>query len=70
MSEYQEFLEEKKKIDHYFNKGFKVHNLYENLSGMFIEFTLSDESLDQERIQLHLVTAEARKYISTLLMVK
>ena len=69
MTEYEEFLEEKKKIDNYFREDYKVHNVYENLSGMFIEFTSIDDSFEQEVVQLQLVTSEARKYISTLLMI-
>ncbi len=63
MSEYTMFLEEKNKIDYFFDQGYKMQSLYENLSGTFIEF-----SLNEENVQLQLVTPEGRKYIATKLM--
>lgn len=63
MSEYNIFLEEKNKIDHFFDQGYQLQSLFENLSGMFVEF-----SLNEENIQLQLVTPEGRKYIATKLM--
>lgn len=63
MSEYSIFLEEKNKIDNFFDRGYKIQSLFENLSGTFVEF-----SLNEENVQLQLVTPEGRKYIGTKLM--
>ncbi|MFP3918175.1 hypothetical protein U5N28_10220 [Lysinibacillus telephonicus] len=63
MSEYAMFLEEKNKIDYFFDHGYQIQSLFENLSGTFVEF-----SLNEENVQLQLVTPEGRKYIGTKLM--
>lgn len=64
MSEYKEFLEEKNKVDHYFDEGYEILHIKETLSGMFIEFT----SPKEKSATLLLTTAEARKYIATILL--
>lgn len=63
MSEYNNFLEEKNKIDHFFDQGYQMQSLFENLSGTFVEF-----SLNEENVQLQLVTPEGRKYIASKLI--
>ncbi|KOS63586.1 hypothetical protein FJQ98_08730 [Lysinibacillus agricola] len=62
MSEYQQSTEEIKKVDHYLDSGFKIQNVYENLSGMFVEFARQEEV-----ILLQILTADARKYFSAKL---
>ena len=52
---------EMKQVDDYLDKGYKVHNVYENLSGMFVEFER------QEKVCLQILTAEARKYFAAML---
>ncbi len=39
MSEYLEFVEEKNKIERYFEEGYEIHSITENFSGTLIEFT-------------------------------
>ncbi len=64
MSDYQLYLSEKNKIDEFFEKGFEIKHITENLSGTFLNFErVSDEKIEKE--SLHLLTAEARKYIAT-----
>ncbi|WP_068982800.1 MULTISPECIES: hypothetical protein [Lysinibacillus] len=62
MSEYQQSAEEIKKIDHHLDSGFKIQYVYENLSGMFVEFARQEEVM-----LLQILTADARKYFSAKL---
>lgn len=55
-------LDEMKKIDSFLDTGYKVHYVYENLSGMFIEF-----ERQEEEVCLQILTAEARKYFAAKL---
>jgi hypothetical protein len=67
LSEYQEFLQERDRIDFLVEKGFKIKNITENLSGAFVEF---EKTLDSEieNETLHILTADARKYFSVVLI--
>lgn len=67
MSEYQEFIEEKDKINRYFKEGYEMHSITENLSGTLVEFA-PPKFNGKDMVQLLLVTPEARKYIVTILM--
>ncbi|NYF25060.1 hypothetical protein [Sporosarcina sp. JAI121] len=58
MSDHLLSMDEMKKVDDYLDRGFKVRYVYENLSGMFVEFER------QEEVCLQILTAEARKYIA------
>ena len=68
MSEYETFMEEKNKIDSYFDKGYQVISIFENLSGTFVDFVTGEDASEREVVQLQLLTAEARKYIATKLL--
>lgn len=70
MSEYMEFLLEKEKIDSLYDQGFTIARVTENLSGALINFEKIEESGEKEVRQLHIKMAEARKYFSTLLIMK
>lgn len=61
MSDYLLSVDEMKQVDDYLEKGFKVHNIYENLSGMVVEFER------KEVVSLPILTAEARKYFAAKL---
>ncbi|WP_391202281.1 hypothetical protein [Psychrobacillus sp. L4] len=63
MSDHLLSLDEMEQVDDYFDKGFKVHSVQENLSGMFVEF-----KRQEEEITLQIVTAEARKYFAAKLL--
>jgi hypothetical protein len=65
MSEYQEFLNERDKIDFLLQKGFKIEKVTENLSGAFVLFKHTENN---RSAKLHLKTANARKYFSNLLI--
>ncbi|MFY3790629.1 hypothetical protein ACOQFO_02755 [Ureibacillus sp. MALMAid1270] len=67
MSEYMEFQAEKRKIDSYFEDGYEISIITEDLSGMHIEFA-SPFTADREKVKLLLTTPEARKYIATRLL--
>jgi hypothetical protein len=61
MSDHLLSMDEMKQVDDYLDRGFKVHYVYENLSGMFVEFER------QEEVCLQILTAEARKYFAAKL---
>ncbi|MEH7226248.1 hypothetical protein V7112_20750 [Bacillus sp. JJ1566] len=63
MSEYQVFLQERDKIDFLLQKGYKMTNIIENLSGAFVEFENNDE-----KETLHIITPEGRKYFAVMLI--
>lgn len=62
MSDYQQSTEEIKKVDQYLDSGYKIKYVYENLSGMFVEFARQEEV-----ILMQILTADARKYFSAKL---
>lgn len=64
MSDYLLSLDEMKQVDDYLEKGYKIHNVYENLSGMFVEFER------QVIVCLPILTADARKYFAAKLREK
>ncbi|SFC70562.1 hypothetical protein SAMN05443252_105385 [Bacillus sp. OV322] len=66
MSDFQEFLEEKEKIDSLVNQGYRIEHITENLSGAFVDFKKSKEVNEYQ--QLHIKTAEGRKYFSVFLL--
>lgn len=65
MSDYQEYLAEREKIDLLVNQGYQIEHVTENLSGAFVIFRSNKATEPQ---QLHIKTADARKYFSTLLL--
>jgi len=62
MSDYLQSISEIKKVDDYLDSGYKIQYAYENLSGMFVEFTSQEEV-----VHLQILTADARKYFSAKL---
>ncbi|MBO1911608.1 hypothetical protein [Sporosarcina sp. 6E9] len=61
MSDHLLSIDEMKQVDDYLDRGYKVHSVYENLSGMFVQFER------QEEVRLQILTAEARKYFAAML---
>lgn len=59
--EYKLFLQEKEKLEKYFEKGLTIEKIYENLDGTFIKFSNSDE-------EIQLTTPDARKFVVTKLI--
>ncbi|WP_096188852.1 hypothetical protein [Evansella halocellulosilytica] len=67
MAEYQQFLNERDKIDHLIEQGYSIKSVIENLSGAFVEFELNKNGENQTET-LHILNADARKYFSTLMI--
>jgi hypothetical protein len=65
MSEQIQFVEEKEKIDLLISQGYKITSVKENLSGAFVEFEKAGE-----KKELHILTADARKYFSIIILSK
>lgn len=63
MSDYHQYLTEREKIDFLIQKGYRIKDVLENLSGAFVQF---EKEKDIET--LHILTAEARKYFSVIMM--
>lgn len=69
MSEYQQFLQERDRIDNLLQKGFIIKHITENLSGAFVEFEKRKNHDDESNNEtLHIITPEARKYFSVILI--
>ncbi|QDZ78666.1 hypothetical protein [Priestia megaterium] len=67
MSSYHEYMAEREKIDFLLQKGFKITAVTENLSGAFVTFEHTENNqIEQET--LHILTADARKYFSSVLI--
>lgn len=60
MSDYQQYLQERDRIDYLYQKGYKISNIQEDLEGALVEFRKAEE----EKETLHILTAEGRKYFS------
>lgn len=65
MSDYQQFLDERDKIDFLIQKGYRIHAVTEHLNGSSVEFSHPNEPITET---LLIGTANARKYFSSLLM--
>jgi hypothetical protein len=65
MSDYQEYLAEKEKIDLLINQGYEIDQVTENLSGAFVRFRSKQGN---EYRELHIKTADGRKYFSFMLI--
>ncbi|MEW4371398.1 hypothetical protein [Paenibacillus kandeliae] len=68
MSAFAEFEKEKMQIDEIMAQGYMVLAIRENLDGALIVFARSNNSKDQTQLQL--LTADARKYVTSLLFAK
>ncbi|MEM5017694.1 hypothetical protein WKH31_15480 [Metabacillus indicus] len=64
MSDYQEYLAERDKMDYYLGKGWKISSVIENLSGAFLVFKDQDDS----EAEMQVKTADGRKYFSAMLI--
>ncbi|GLY10815.1 hypothetical protein [Bacillus badius] len=72
MSSYKEFLAEKQKIDELYKSGYEITKVEENLSGAFLTFERSNLNGKSKvtQVKLQILTADARKYFSNLIMAK
>lgn len=66
MSDHQQFMKEREQIDFYIQKGYKMTNFIENLSGAIVEFSKKKDANGEKTTQsLHILTANGRKYFSS-----
>ncbi|MGJ7910048.1 hypothetical protein [Neobacillus sp. LXY-1] len=65
MSDYQQFLEERDKIDFLIQKGYMIQSVTEHLNGATVEFVHPD---GHESETLLVGNANARKYFSSILI--
>lgn len=65
MSAYEEAALEMRNIDSLLEQGYNIECVYENLSGMFVEL-----KREEEKKNVCLLTADARKYLSIKLREK
>jgi hypothetical protein len=65
MSEYQQFLVERNKVDFLMQKGYRISDILENLNGSYVDFIHPD---DQSKETIHISTANGRKYFSSILI--
>ncbi|HZH61207.1 MAG TPA: hypothetical protein VEY70_16920 [Metabacillus sp.] len=70
MSEHKEFLLEKERIDSLYEQGFTIARVTENLSGAFVHFQRINDKGEKEIREVQIKMAEARRYFSTLLIMK
>lgn len=70
MHEHELFLKEKEEIDMLLQNDCKIVSVKENLSGAFVSFQLPDQAEDESITTLHLLTPDARKYLTNQLLGK
>ena len=68
MSDYLQFVEEKKRIDQFLEKGFTIQSVTENLNGAFVSFSKNESTDPYENHILHVVSQDGRKYFSVKLI--
>lgn len=66
MSAYREYIEEKERMDGYVSRQFRIRSITENLSGATLEL----EHPGGEKATLQVFSADARKYMSNLIITK
>ncbi|MFC5448447.1 hypothetical protein [Paenibacillus aestuarii] len=64
MSEYEQYLKEKQQLEVLVALLYKITSVKENLSGAYVHL----ENAQGETAILHLETANARKYLGTVLI--
>ena len=67
MSDHQLYMEEKNRLDVLLESGYHIKGVMENLSGTFVEMC-KEQANSENVVQIHLTTANARKYVSVKLM--
>ena len=65
MSDYQQFLDERDKVDFLIQKGCRISGVKEHLNGSTVEFTHPKGNVTET---LLIGTANARKYFASLLL--
>ncbi|MDN3016326.1 hypothetical protein V7161_26330 [Neobacillus drentensis] len=65
MSEYQQFQDERDKIDFFIGKGYRINGVNEHLNGATVDFLHPNGNVTET---LLIGTANGRKYFSSLLI--
>ncbi|WP_379156847.1 hypothetical protein [Paenibacillus sp. sgz5001063] len=65
MSAYAEFDKERQEVDALLQQGYSITGIHEDLDGAKVKFTSSDSA--KSSLELLLLTADARKHVTTLL---
>ncbi|MFF2445694.1 hypothetical protein ACFVSW_01240 [Neobacillus sp. NPDC058068] len=65
MSDYQQFLDERDKIDFLIQKGCQIYGVREHLNGASVDFLHPNGNVTET---LQIGTANGRKYFSSLLI--
>lgn len=65
MSDYQQYLNERDKLDFFIQKGFRINAVHEHLDGASVELY---HPISKDKESLIIGTANARKYFSSLLI--
>ncbi|KPB05115.1 hypothetical protein [Bacillus sp. CHD6a] len=69
MSDYQQYIAEKEKIDFFIHKGFRIKEVEENLEGSFLVLERRDSQKEISHEEtLHIKHADSRKYFASLLI--
>ncbi|MFD1884479.1 hypothetical protein [Paenibacillus wenxiniae] len=68
MSAFAEYEREKQQIDEILAQGYIIAAIEENLDGALLHFTPASPNM--ERTQLQILTADARKYVTSLLFAR
>ncbi len=69
MSDYAQYVEERKQINSFLAQGFTIQRVIENLDGAYVEFTKGEgEGNAYEKHILHIINPDARKYFSVKLI--
>ncbi|ASA24625.1 hypothetical protein [Paenibacillus donghaensis] len=66
MSAYEEFAKERQEVDELLFKGYRVAGILEDLDGAHITFARSEPA--PAAVELLLLTADGRKYVTTVLL--
>ena len=69
MSDYAQYVDERKQINSFLAQGFTIQRVSENLDGAYVEFTKgeNDRGVYEKHI-LHITNPDARKYFSVKLI--
>lgn len=71
MSDYQLFLQERDQIDSFYQEGYKIFSITENLNGAIVVFEKKGSSKKEVKTEtLHITTANARKYFAVKLIMQ
>jgi hypothetical protein len=69
MSENQQFLQERDRIDFLIQKGYRIKKVTESLNGDIVEFVKRENNNEENKVEtLHILTPNARKYFSVKLI--